>query len=325
MKPLTCICPLEDGRSLTIRASLRPLHGAAAIKCQLAAPDPAWQFTQQVQRVVQLARLHEAAPNESEQLLLEFDSNALGMQAWEVAVILLDRLLRGVYVANHLSHFQAAGQIIEWQQGLCAPNAIYLQDGIEQNITHLAQLALAPNKTVIRQQRVYFPLIGSGAHDCLSWLEVWARAEAKPVTLVANVLGLDVAQQAQALEVLQAARSHEAKNAMYWRSVLHFAPTSFVGNSWQLALVLADRIARGRAFAPRGRLLATGCSSRWAEGVVESVAGCAEKSTLLLQEVSSGDRIILPAAWQAQQSSTWLQEIQAKGASCVYISQLGLW
>lgn len=322
-----CQCQLEDGSTLTIRASLRTLHGGTAIKCKIAGPDPEWRFTQQVQAILQLARLHEEPVPSEQQLILEFDRSASENTHWQLAVVLLDRLARGTAPALSES-WQAAGKIDNLLSGDCTVGA-FIQHGnatasTTTPIGNLRQLTPASGCALLRQQRCHFPLVGSGAHDCLSWLDVYQRpsSDATPSTII---LGLDGVQQIQAQEVLAAARSHENKTRMPWRTVVQFAPKSFIGNSWQLALVLADRITRGRAYAPRGRLIATGASTRWHEGIVETVASCQEKTQLLLAHVEHGDRIILPSAWQSEMPAHWAHHIAAKGASHVLIAQLGLW
>lgn len=325
----SCHCPLEDGSELIIRASLRTLHGGAAIKCHIAGAEQDWQFTQQVQAIVQLARLHEDAMTlvalgpSGQQLILECNRSAKDTTHWQLAVILLDRLARGTSPPLSAT-WRAAGQIDNLLNGTCSAGAFIQHGNTKQPIDNLRQLSPFAGRALLRHQRCYFPLVGSGAHDCLSWLDVYQRPM-RDMSPHAIILGVDAAQQHQAQTVLSAARSHENKPRMPWRTVLQFAPKSFVGNSWQLALVLADRISRGRAYAPRARLIATGASTRWHEGIVETVAGCEEKTRLLLAQLEPGDRIILPSAWQDTLPTHWAQHIVAKGASYVLIAQLGLW
>jgi hypothetical protein len=66
-----------------------------------------------------------------------------------------------------------------------------------------------------------------------------------------------------------------------WRTTVRFGPDGFQGNSFELALVLADRLARGREFVPRGRIIASGCSSAWHAGRVDTVEGLAPKCALI--------------------------------------------
>jgi hypothetical protein len=98
----------------------------------------------------------------------------------------------------------------------------------------------------------------------------------------------------------------------------------FAGDSYQLALVMADRLARGREFVPRGRLIATGSSTAWHAGQVEAVAGREAKLALILAEAAAGDRVLLPAAWRAALPPGWIDGLRAKGASCACIDRIGL-
>lgn len=352
-----CYCPLEDGRLLEIRASLRPRNGRAAIKCQIAAADPAWRFTQQVQQIVQWARLSEEVQQTDpqsgteQQLLLEFNLAASEQRQWELAVVALDRLVRGVWqtasgTSTSTSNLIAAGYFSQVAQGSVAQTALQLDqaqlsklaalNGVwvvpashassiqpTQALHYLGQLHGQPDAAPrIRTCRVWFPLVGSGAHDCLSWVEVAQCAQASANNMEIAITGIDASAQWQVDQVLQAARAHETGGAARWRTAVHFAPTSFVGNSWELALVLADRIGRGRAYAPRARLIASGASSRWQDGVVESVAACQPKCQLILREAQAGDRVLLPQAWQAEMPADFFQQLRAKGASGALLTQL---
>ncbi len=87
---------------------------------------------------------------------------------------------------------------------------------------------------------------------------------------------------------------------------------------------MADRIARGRDFPARGRLIATGRSGAWHSGTVERVEAVAAKCALLLREVQRGDRILLPAAWQDELPPKFMADLAAKGASCACVAQIGL-
>ena len=351
-----CYCPLEDGRLLEIRASLRPRNGRAAIKCQIAAADPAWRFTQQVQQIVQWARLSEDVPASSQesgteqQLLLEFNLAASEQRQWELAVVALDKLVRGVWqTASATSTLIAAGYFKQVAHGSVAQTALQLDhaqlsklaglNGVwvvpashvaqvcsiqpAQALDYIGQLHRQPDPAArIRTCRVWFPLVGGGAHDCLSWVEVAQCAQASANHIEIAITGIDASAQWQVDQVLQAARAHETGGVARWRTAVHFAPTSFVGNSWELALVLADRIGRGRAYAPRARLIASGASSRWQDGAVESVAACQPKCELILREAQAGDRVLLPQAWQAEMPADFFQQLRAKGASGALLTQL---
>lgn len=176
---------------------------------------------------------------------------------------------------------------------------------------------------------MHFPLIG--AANCLSWVEVAQIAQIAQASAESNeagqpeilVCGQNKSLVWQVEQVLQAARSNESRSASGWRTAVYFAPDHFVGDSWQLALVLADRISRGRAFAARARLIASGTSSQWQHGVVEDVAGCQQKAALILAGLEPGDRILMPQHWQAELPKDFAQQLQAKGASYALLQTLG--
>jgi hypothetical protein len=105
---------------------------------------------------------------------------------------------------------------------------------------------------------------------------------------------------------------------------VRFGQERFQGGSFELALVMADRMARGREFLPRGRLLATGQSASWHAGRVEDVEGVQPKCALLLREARAGDRILLPRAWEGQLAPGWREQLKAKGASAACVDRIGI-
>jgi hypothetical protein len=105
---------------------------------------------------------------------------------------------------------------------------------------------------------------------------------------------------------------------------VRFSDDVFAGRSYELALVLADRIARGREFLPRARLLATGCSDAWHAGRVDAVDGLAPKCALLLREAGPGDRIVLPHAWRAGLPQGFAEDVRARGASVSCVERIGI-
>ena len=105
---------------------------------------------------------------------------------------------------------------------------------------------------------------------------------------------------------------------------MRFGQERFQGRSYELALVLADRIARGREFVPRGRLLASGCSNAWHAGQVEAVEGMGPKCALLLREAAPGDRILLPRAWQDALPDGFAEQVRGLGASLACVERIGI-
>jgi hypothetical protein len=87
---------------------------------------------------------------------------------------------------------------------------------------------------------------------------------------------------------------------------------------------MADRLARGREFVPRGRIIASGSSSAWHAGRVETVEGGEPKCRLIAREAVSGDRILLPRAWEASLLPEFASGLRARGASLACIDQIGI-
>jgi hypothetical protein len=118
---------------------------------------------------------------------------------------------------------------------------------------------------------------------------------------------------------------------------VRFGQPRFQGASYQLALVMADRLARGREFVPRGRLIASGCSSAWHAGRVDSVEAREPKMELIARHAATGDRILLPLAWRGPENHAGAGEadvtgesvrfaagLKAAGASVAWIDRIGI-
>jgi hypothetical protein len=88
--------------------------------------------------------------------------------------------------------------------------------------------------------------------------------------------------------------------------------------------VMADRLARGREFVPRGRLIASGASNAWHAGQVDAVDGIEAKCALLLREAGPGDRILLPRCWQAQLPDGFAEQLRMRGASLACVERIGI-
>jgi hypothetical protein len=109
----------------------------------------------------------------------------------------------------------------------------------------------------------------------------------------------------------------------------------FSGNSWELALVLADRLARGRLHASSGHLIATGAIAVDADDAtdkdrlhqtlaVRDVEGDEVKLCGIAELASQGDRVLLPSAWETRltpKSREALRVLKTRKARCALISQ----
>jgi len=202
---------------------------------------------------------------------------------------------------------------------------------VPANVTRISHLGAlsghADPSAAVASARAWFPLHSGGINDTLSWVEVSvypidSAGADEESTITAP--GLDLTVLNTLRQTLSAARHFDGKGLGRWRTVVRFAQPRFHGDSYQLALVMADRLARGREFVPRGRLIASGCSSAWHAGRVETVEGREPKLELILNQAASGDRVLLPQEWQAALPEQYQRALKARGASVACIGQIGM-
>jgi hypothetical protein len=337
-----CRSILADGRLLTITASRRPRANRADVKCTvLGAPA----IAERMQEVVRLARHTEVRFDSRDQVVLSMDIvPATTDRDWELAAVLADRIVRGVFQpataapsASTPVAAQAQGSSDAWHLGRV--------NGIvnDLRISHLGALTgHADPSSSVSTVRAWFPLHSGGINDTLGWVEVSVfpiESDAAPIDQSANAThvaagvieedtiaapGLDLSAQQEVRLTLAGARHFDGKALGRWRSVVRFGQPRFQGGSYQLALVMADRLARGREFVPRGRIIATGCSSAWHAGRVDTVEGREPKLELILKQVNAGDRVLLPKAWQDELPPGFATELRQKGASLACIDRIGM-
>lgn len=339
--PATAQCRtlLADGTVLTVTATRRPRAGRADVKC--AVPG-APQLGERMAEVVRLARLTEARLDAREQVVLSLDGTpAPAERNWELAAVLADRLVRGTWNARETP--LALGWSDAWQLGRIdghAPPATLPADAVLGGaraadagpfdyLPHLGALTgHADPGAAVSVVRTWFPLHSGGINDSLAWVEVsvFPRSPDDPADEEDTIAvpGTDAALQQAVRAALAGARHYDGRGLGRWRTVVRFGAARFQGDSYQLALVLADRLARGRDFVPRGRLIATGTSSAWHAGQVESVAGLAAKTQLILAQALPGDRVLLPAAWQDELPAGFAQALRGRGATLACIDRIGL-
>jgi len=350
-----CRCLLPDGRVLTVTATRRPRANRADVKCALAAAP---QLAERVQQVVRLARHTELRLDSRDQVVLSMDKlPPAGWRDWELAAVLADRLVRGQYHASapmlygqgwsdawHLGQVdgqprQAAERL---RRHLAAGSGAMLVlggaavDGLPDNMLCLCHLGgltgHADPAAAVSSARAWFPLHSGGANDSLGWVEVSVHPLlAQPQGDVAPdeeqtiaVPGLDLAGQLAVRRALAGARHFDGRGLGRWRTVVRFGQPAFHGNSYELALVMADRLARGREFVPAGRLLASGCSAAWHAGRVDSVDGRAPKTALILRQVAPGDRVLLPKDWHDASMAPFADALRGAGASLAWIDRIGI-
>jgi hypothetical protein len=320
-----CQCLLADGSTLRVTATRRAREGRADVKCSVRA-QPA--LAERMQQVVRLARHTETRVDSRDQVVLSMDrAPGPGERGWELAAVLADRMVRGLLPTRPLV---ANGWSDEWHLGRIgghtlrtAPAHVLL--GGPDGLRHLGALAGQPDVAgAVSSARTWFPLHSGGLHDSMDWVEVsvYPADDADEEASVA-VPELDLAGQDAVRRVLAGAR-HFDDGRRSWRTTVRFGQPRFQGNSFELALVLADRIARGREFLPRGRILASGASSAWHAGRVEAVEGIGAKCALLLGEAAAGDRVLLPRACEAQFPAGFTAQLRERGASLACVERIGI-
>ncbi|NVM78607.1 hypothetical protein FHW83_004435 [Duganella sp. SG902] len=328
-----CRSALADGRIVTITASRRPRANRADVKC--SAPN-APETAERMQQVVRLARHTEVRLDSRDQVVLSMDiAPGAGERDWELAAVLADRMVRGLHPFTPDRRISAQGSSDAWHLGrvnglvTIASAADGPQDaGSTLHITHLGALSgHADLSAAVSTIRTWFPLHSGGINDALGWLEVSVFPLEAPVANEEDSIaapGLDLTAQQEIRQTLTAARHFDGKGLNRWRTVVRFGQPRFQGGSYQLALVMADRLARGREFVPRGRIIATGCSSAWHAGRVDTVDGREPKLELILNQVNSGDRVLLPKDWQDQLPPGFAAAVRQKGATLACIDKIGM-
>ncbi|SDF63041.1 MULTISPECIES: hypothetical protein [unclassified Duganella] len=321
-----CRSVLADGRILTITASRRPRANRADVKC--TAPN-APSIAERMQQVVRLARHTEARFDSRDQVMLSMDiAPAADERDWELAAVLADRMVRGL---QPIQPTIAQGSSDAWHLGR-VDGTVQVGEGAAPvdavRITHLgALIGHADMSAAVSTVRTWFPLHSGGINDTLGWLEVSvfpleaaARSEEDSITAP----GLELTAQQEVKQTLNAARHFDGKALGRWRTVVRFGQPRFQGGSYQLALVMADRLARGREFVPRGRIIATGCSSAWHAGRVDTVDGRESKLELIFNQVNHGDRVLLPKDWQDCLPPGFAAGLRQKGATLACIDKIGM-
>lgn len=325
---------LPDGGLLRVTASRRARAGRADVKC--SAPGVA-RLAERMQEVVRLARHTEPGVDGRDQVVIGIDRcPPPGARDWELAVVLADRIVRGLWrphgdvVANGWSDAWQLGRVTGHEVGDAPPETLL---GGADGLAHLGQLCGHPDpSSAVSSARAWFPLHSGGAQDSLCWVEVSVHplsegtgaGEGIDEEQTISVPGQDAARQLAVRQALVGARHFDGRGLARWRTTVRFGAPRFDGRSFELALVLADRIARGREFLPRARLIATGCSDAWHLGQVDAVDGLAPKCALLLREADSGDRVLVPRAWQDGLPAGMAQELRSRGASLACVERIGL-
>lgn len=320
-----CRTTLASGAVATVTATRRARAGRADVKCG-AAGEPA--LAERMQQVVRLARHTEARLDSRDQVVISIDpAPARHERDWELAVVLADRMVRGVWQAPPNVH--ANGWSAQWQLGRIGGHDL-APDGalLGGSLGWLGSLTGQPDcGDCVSSARAWFPLHSGGINDSLCWVEVSVYPLAAPGGEEDDSIatpGLDLTRQLAVRQALVGARHFDGRALGRWRTVVRFGQPQFQGNSFELALVMADRLARGREWVPRGRIIASGCSGAWHAGRVDTVEGGEPKCVLIAREAVAGDRILLPRAWEASLRPEFAAGLRARGASLVCIDRIGI-
>jgi hypothetical protein len=320
---------LAGGGCGTVTATRRARAGRAELKCSAPGAPP---LAARMALVARLARHTEARHDSRDQVVISLDRAPAALERdWELAVVLADRAVRGLLalgegtVANGWSDAWQLGRIDGHEVQNVPAGALLGGPG---NLQHLGALSGQPDAAAsVSSARAWFPLHSGGINDALGWVEVSvypldAGGSNEEQAIAAP--GVDGVRQEALRQVLLGARHFDGAQAAKWRTTVRFGAGGFQGNSYELALVMADRLARGREFVPRGRIIASGCSSAWHAGLVEPVEGLAPKCALIEREAQAGDRVLLPRAWEAQLPPGLPDALRMKGASLVCVERIGI-
>lgn len=322
-----CRTTLQGGSVATVTATRRARAGRADVKCSVAG-QPA--LAERMQQVVRLARHTEALIDSRDQVVISIDrAPGAHERDWELAVVLADRMVRSVWKGPAVVH--ANGWSGQWQLGRIDGHDSAVAHAIlggPAGLAYLGGLSGHPDcGASVASARAWFPLHSGGVNDSLCWVEVSVYPLAAPAGEEEDSIatpGLDAALQLAVRRALVGSRHFDGRGLGRWRTVVRFAQPHFQGNSFELALVMADRIARGREFLPRGRLIASGCSSAWHAGQVDAVEGCSPKCALIACEAAAGDRILLPKAWKSALADDFVASLHARCASLACIDRIGI-
>ena len=330
----SCRSLLADGSVVTVTATRRPRDGRAEVKCSVPGA-PA--LAARMQQVARLARHTEARYDSRDQVVISMDRMPGAHERdWELAVVLADRMVRGLLPPGGAP--LALGWSGQWQRGRIdghdarnpPPGALL---GGAGNLHHLGALSGQPDAAEsVSSARAWFPLHSGGINDSLCWVEVSvypldaqaAGAQAVGDDEAIAAPGLDSARQLALRQALGGARHFDGETRTRWRTTVRFGQDGVHGNSYELALVLADRLARGREFVPRGRIIASGASSAWHAGQVEGVEGLGPKCALIEREAAAGDRVLLPRAWEPGLPPGLRDALRRKGASLACVERIGI-
>ncbi len=347
--------PLRDGMlRISVDACAYQSGGRNAMSL-VVCQDHAKAQQNTINQIIYAARLSERALCHDTQVWISFNTDIPDDDnLWHLGLVIADRLARGVLPAGQGALF-VLGSSTDWAYGyvqlpesatarlssipqdtqthvvIAAPPAnnhllssevSRLKNERWMEIAYLGALLGHPDPTQsYRKAQVWFPLVGGTSS--LAWVSVTVQPQVAGDNTDTNnsIVVNDRTRQQRIQEILTASRSLERDNATGWLTHVQFSTHNFSDSSYELALVMADRMARGREPSPPKRLVATGCSSRWHIGAVDSVGGIDEKILLCQNLLDSGDRFLLPKA-DGMQAMKALTPLQEKGVTIGLIDKI---
>jgi hypothetical protein len=183
-----------------------------------------------------------------------------------------------------------------------------------------------PSKSAAPARRdviVEFPVAG-GRHSSMNHVRVSAYGDS-----LGRVVSMPSSRNhaVRAKLIIDDARYGEDKPTVDMDVVVHFAKNNFDGDSFGLALALADKLARYGAVRQTGRVVATGVVGP--QGEVTAVGAFFAKVAYLEQILQAGDLFVYPTHNAATIVCEALQRLQNNGVvlrAVEHLEQLGdLW
>lgn len=203
--------------------------------------------------------------------------------------------------------------------------------------SHLSGLSKHATATgPMASSTVFFPVVDGQPELLPLTVKLLAVQDAADAQIqITGLIGMadEVVQRQQHIRnLLTAIRAKDQPHPQkHWHTIINLPTLPFYGRSFELALVAADRIARGREFPmPDGkRLIATGSVSLFdakAEFVnVGEVSlpldSMAEKAALLVQAAQTGERVMVPANWRIH-FAEWRERLATQRVSVVFVANV---
>lgn len=228
-------------------------------------------------------------------------------EAWARAMVLISR----VETASSKAFREALQALLPTSTKVCTADSLIGLNGPEGT------------QRSPRCAEVWFPIAGAGGaslHRMQVSVSPWRRERGSepPVEVILDNRATSPNQRnhlfAEIASVVRSVRDEELPSLRQWQTLVT-VPENLVqaiGPSYQLALAVADRMARGREWPGQGRTFATGGINleMGKRALVENVSGnltatfddeaANDKLNAFLSTATPGDTVLVPAAWRVQ-------------------------